>query len=206
MPTGTDMGVDADGGRRARGKGGVNDRVGAGADGGEEEGGEREAGALAGELGERLLARAATLVTAESCTGGLLAAAVTGVPGSSGWFGTGFVTYADAAKRRLLGVPAATLERDGAVSEATVRAMASGARERADAFIAVAVSGIAGPDGGSAAKPVGTVWLGWARADGLLESERHHFAGDRAAVREAAVRAALRGTIRRVPDPREDRP
>ena len=156
--------------------------------------------ALAAELGAALAARRLTFASAESCTGGLLAAAVTAVPGSSDWFGYGFVTYSNEAKSALLGVEAATLEVHGAVSEATVRAMAAGARERAAADVACAVSGVAGPGGGSAAKPVGTVWLAWALPDGRLDARCLALGGDRAAVRAAAVGEALRGTIERVLD------
>ena len=157
------------------------------------------AAALAAVLGERLAARGLWIATAESCTGGLLAGAITACPGSSAWFGTGFVTYSNEAKRALLGVTAATLERHGAVSEATVREMAAGARSRTGADLAIAVSGVAGPGGGSADKPVGTVWIGRALADGSLVAECHRFAGDRVTVRARAVIAALRDTLAALP-------
>ena len=130
------------------------------------------------------------LVTAESCTGGLIAAHCTALPGSSDWFERGFVTYSNAAKTELLGVDAALIAAHGAVSEPVVRAMAQGALARSRAQVAVAVTGIAGPGGGSAEKPVGTVWLAWATAT-RLETACQQFGGDRAAVREATVRVAL---------------
>lgn len=130
------------------------------------------------------------LVTAESCTGGLIAAACTDLAGSSLWFERGFVTYSNAAKTELLGVPAELIEQHGAVSEPVARAMAAGALAHAHAQVAVAVTGVAGPGGGSVDKPVGTVWLGWATPTGLF-SECQHFAGDRGAVRAATVRHAL---------------
>lgn len=130
------------------------------------------------------------LTTAESCTGGMIAAQCTDLAGSSAWFERGFVTYSNAAKTDMLGVPAALIESHGAVSEAVVRAMAQGALKRSAAQVAIAVTGIAGPSGGSADKPVGTVWLGWATASGVY-AEQHCFAGDRAAVRSASVQRAL---------------
>jgi len=148
------------------------------------------------QLGERLLARGWWLATAESCTGGGIAAAVTDVGGSSAWFDRGFVTYSNAAKQDLLGVSAATLEDHGAVSEATARAMATGALARSAASITVAVTGVAGPSGGSPAKPVGTVWFAWALADGSVHARLHRFDGDRAAVRHATVARALADLIR----------
>lgn len=132
------------------------------------------------------------LATAESCTGGLIAAHCTDVPGSSDWFERGFVTYSNAAKTELLGVDAALIATHGAVSEPVVRAMARGALAHSCAQVAVAVTGIAGPGGGSADKPVGTVWLAWATAT-RLESTCQLFAGDRRAVREASVAYALAG-------------
>jgi nicotinamide-nucleotide amidase len=130
------------------------------------------------------------LATAESCTGGLIAAACTDLAGSSLWFERGFVSYSNAAKTELLGVPADLIAQNGAVSESVARAMAAGALAHARAQVAVAVTGVAGPGGGSADKPVGTVWFGWATPNGLF-SECQHFAGDRAAVRAATVRHAL---------------
>ena len=137
-----------------------------------------------------LLARGWMLATAESCTGGLIAAACTEVAGSSQWFERGFVSYSNAAKTELLGVSAALIEAHGAVSEPVVRAMAEGAVAHAQAQVSVAVTGIAGPTGGSADKPVGTVWFGWC-VPGQTHSQVMHFAGDRAAVRQATLHHAL---------------
>jgi nicotinamide-nucleotide amidase len=137
------------------------------------------------------------LATAESCTGGLIAAACTDLSGSSNWFERGFVTYSDEAKIELLGVDAAAIQAHGAVSEAVVRAMAFGAVRRSRAKVSVAVTGVAGPTGGTAAKPVGTVWFGF-MVDGALTSEMKRFAGDRAAVRAATVQYALDGLLRRL--------
>jgi nicotinamide-nucleotide amidase len=151
---------------------------------------------LGRRLGERLAAAGHRIATAESCTGGWIAKALTDVPGSSRWFGTGIVCYGNDAKTALLGVTVADLSHHGAVSEAVVRAMARGVLERATAEVSVAVSGIAGPDGGTPAKPVGTVWLAWATraSDGVRVTSRlHHFGGDREAVRRQAVAAALSG-------------
>jgi nicotinamide-nucleotide amidase len=150
---------------------------------------------LAVQVGEALRRRGWSLVTAESCTGGWIAKAVTDVPGSSGWFQCSFVTYSDQAKVDLLAVPAATLASYGAVSGETVAAMASGALARSRADVAVAVSGIAGPDGGTVDKPVGTVWLAWATRDGRSRQCCEHFAGDRAAVRQQSVAVALAGLL-----------
>ncbi len=137
--------------------------------------------------------RAAGLMvaTAESCTGGLVAAALTALPGSSEMMERGFVTYSNAAKTEMLGVPAALIERDGAVSEAVARAMAEGALHRSAAALAVAVTGIAGPGGGSAAKPVGLVWFACARRGGTVRTLRCVFPGDRGAVRHTAMAQAL---------------
>ncbi len=130
------------------------------------------------------------MATAESCTGGLIAAACTDLAGSSAWFERGFVTYSNAAKTELLGVPAQLIAQHGAVSEAVVRAMAEGAVGHSHAKVAVAVTGVAGPSGGSPDKPVGTVWLAW-RVAGQTHAERCQFSGDRAAVRQATVAHAL---------------
>jgi nicotinamide-nucleotide amidase len=161
--------------------------------------------ALAAELGARLAARRLLLAAAESCTGGGIGFAVTQIAGSSGWFDRGFVTYSNAAKEQLLGVPAATLRVHGAVSEAVVRAMALGALARSAAQITVAVTGVAGPGGGSRAKPVGTVWFGWALQPArattvMLVTERHLLDGDRAAVRTRSIMVALRGLLRLLDD------
>jgi len=150
---------------------------------------------LAGSVGACLVAQHVTLVTAESCTGGWIAKVCTDVPGSSDWFAGGVVAYSNALKTGLLGVPGSLLAEQGAVSEPVVRAMAVGALQCTSATIAVAVSGVAGPAGGTSAKPVGTVWLAWAwrEADGSfrIESQIDHFAGDREAVRRRTVRSAL---------------
>lgn len=130
------------------------------------------------------------LATAESCTGGGIAEAVTRTPGSSAWFGHGWVTYSNAAKQAQLGVPTELLAMHGEVSEAVVRAMAEGARQRAGADWAVAVSGIAGPEGGSPGKPVGLVWFAWAGPERCI-SEACVFSGDRAAVRAHSVNHAM---------------
>lgn len=150
---------------------------------------------LAGSLGAALSARNATLVTAESCTGGWIAKACTDVPGSSDWFLGGVVAYANALKTALLGVDPATLERHGAVSDAVVRAMALASLQRTGATLAVSVSGVAGPAGGTPGKPVGTVWLAWAwrEQDGSLrvETQQALFPGDREAIRRHTVQRAL---------------
>jgi len=146
---------------------------------------------LARRLGELLLERAQSVATAESCTGGMIAAALTDIAGSSAWFGYGMVSYSNQAKQDLLGVHAATLTEHGAVSEAVVREMAAGARARAGADWAIAVSGIAGPGGGSASKPVGTVWVGLAGPEGVGQAFVCHLDGDRAAVRQQTVQIAL---------------
>jgi nicotinamide-nucleotide amidase len=142
-------------------------------------------------LAAALRARGVRLVTAESCTGGLIAAACTAIAGSSDWFDRGVVTYSNDAKTDLLGVPAATLRRHGAVSEPVARAMAEGALARSPAGLALAVTGIAGPGGGSPDKPVGTVWLAWATPHGGVHARRLQLDGDRAAVRLQTMRLAL---------------
>ncbi|MBI5275064.1 MAG: CinA family protein [Burkholderiales bacterium] len=134
------------------------------------------------------------MAVAESCTGGLVAAACTNLSGSSDWFERGFVTYSNAAKSELLGVDPQQIEAQGAVSEVVARAMAFGAVRHSQAQVGVAVTGVAGPTGGSAEKPVGTVWFGFS-VDGLLHSEMRRFDGDREAVREATVRHALQRVI-----------
>lgn len=130
------------------------------------------------------------LATAESCTGGMIAAACTDLAGASDWFERGFVTYSNAAKTEMLGVPAALIEQEGAVSEAVARAMADGALAHSQAHVSLAVTGVAGPTGGSDAKPVGTVWFAWC-VGGETHSEMQHFPGDRAAIRAATLRYAL---------------
>ena len=151
---------------------------------------------LAARGGERLLARKLLLATAESCTGGWVSQAITAIAGSSAWFDCGFITYSNDAKRKLLDVPAGLLEIDGpgAVSEETVLAMTAGAVANSRARVAVAVSGIAGPDGGSPEKPVGTVWIAWQWEQRRL-ARKFQFSGDRTAVREASVLAALEGLL-----------
>jgi nicotinamide-nucleotide amidase len=153
--------------------------------------------ALATALGRALESRGLKAATAESCTGGLVAGAITDVAGSSAWFERGFVTYSNEAKIELLGVRAETLAAHGAVSEETAREMVAGALARSTADLAVAVTGIAGPSGGTPQKPVGLVWLAWSRRGGAATTTAHHFSGDRAAVREATVVAALQGLLDR---------
>ncbi|WDY56877.1 CinA family protein [Pseudomonas sp. PSKL.D1] len=150
--------------------------------------------ALAARLGEHLRHLGAQVTTAESCTGGGIAEAITRVSGSSAWFEAGYVTYSNAQKTRQLDVPEVLFGQVGAVSQEVVEAMARGAQAASGARFAVAVSGIAGPDGGSPAKPVGTVWLAWADGDRVI-SERRHFDGDREAVRRQTVIAALDGLL-----------
>ena len=145
---------------------------------------------LCAELVALLTGRGWMLATAESCTGGLIAATCTDLSGSSAWFERGFVSYANAAKQELLGVPAALITTHGAVSEPVARAMATGALAHSRARVAVAVTGVAGPTGGSVDKPVGTVWFGW-NIDGQVTAEHCLFPGDRAAVRTATVLHAL---------------
>ena len=147
---------------------------------------------LATELGEELEASAMTVACAESCTGGWIAKAITDVPGSSAWFGWGFVTYANVSKIEALGVAPDLLEAQGAVSEPVVIAMAESALQASGADIAVAVSGVAGPDGGTDEKPIGTVWLAWASKVGV-QTVDVKFDGDRESVRRQTVALALCG-------------
>jgi nicotinamide-nucleotide amidase len=184
---------------------------------------EAETARLVKTLAAQLLARGWMLATAESCTGGLIAAACTDLAGSSTWFERGFVTYSNAAKAQMLGIDAALIARHGAVSEPVARAMAQGALQHAHAQVALAVTGVAGPGGGSADKPVGTVWFAWAlpaqtsgasasdaatnlagRAKApaqapALHSEIMHFEGDRAAVRQATLQHSLRRLLELLP-------
>jgi len=153
---------------------------------------------LAEQLGEALLRARATLAVAESCTGGGIGYLVTAIPGSSNWFDRGFVTYSNAAKEEMLGVPADTLSRHGAVSEETAAAMATGALERSHADFSVSVTGVAGPDGGSDDKPVGTVCFGWSARGGETRTARIVFDGDRAEVRQRSILMAVQGVIDRV--------
>lgn len=152
---------------------------------------------LVEQIAQALRSRGQWLVTAESCTGGLIAGACTDLAGSSDWFERGLVTYSNRAKTELLDVPADLIARHGAVSEPVVRSMAEGARKRSDADWAVAVTGVAGPSGGTPDKPVGTVWLAWSTAS-ETDAERCQFAGDRAQVRTATVRHALTGLLERL--------
>ncbi len=148
---------------------------------------------LAEEVAGLMRERKLMLVTAESCTGGFIAKVLTDLPGSSAWFDAGVVTYSYEAKEALLGVNPRTLERTGAVSEETVLEMVSGALARVGAGAAVAVTGIAGPSGGTEGKPVGTVWIGWKRRGGYAHARVFHFDGDRDAIRRQTVAAALSG-------------
>jgi nicotinamide-nucleotide amidase len=150
---------------------------------------------LAVALGDALRARHLRVATAESCTGGLVAGAITSVAGSSEWFERGFITYSNEAKHEMLGVPHALIETHGAVSEAVARAMAEGALARSTADCAAAVTGVAGPGGGSAAKPVGMVCFGFALRGSETRVETRRFPGDRAAVRDASVEESLSGLV-----------
>lgn len=157
-----------------------------------------ELAGLAARVGRQLLDAGQHIATAESCTGGWIAKALTDIPGSSQWVLEGFVTYSNAAKQRTLGVAYRAIERHGAVSEAVARAMAAGALRRSGAQSAVAVTGIAGPGGGVPSKPVGTVWLAWAIQRGRrvhVVTQLRYFRGDRDAVRRKTVRAALAGVL-----------
>jgi nicotinamide-nucleotide amidase len=149
---------------------------------------------LVHQLSAALLRERQKVCTAESCTGGLIAKTLTDLAGSSDWFDRGFVTYSNAAKSEMLGVPASLIEDCGAVSEAVANAMASGALRHSEADYAVAVTGVAGPGGGSEEKPVGTVWIAVAAVDQLV-ARRHLFTGDRGAVREATLVSALEALL-----------
>jgi len=157
------------------------------------------------DLARRLLvaceARGWRLTTAESCTGGLIVACLTEIPGSSAVVERGYVTYDNRAKQEMLGVPTDLLQTVGAVSREVAQAMATGARERAGVELAIAVTGIAGPGGATPAKPVGLVHLALATAGGLCRHERHQFTGDRSAVRQASLDAALELILRNLPRP-----
>jgi len=154
---------------------------------------------LAERVGEALKAQGLMLATAESCTGGWISQAVTAVPGSSEWFERGFVTYTYISKREMLGVSEDTLSRHGAVSEETVREMVAGALAHSHAQVALAVSGTAGPGGGTPDKPVGTVCLAWAVKNGEPRSATRRFTGNREKVRRAAVKNALEGVLELLP-------
>jgi nicotinamide-nucleotide amidase len=152
--------------------------------------------ALAALVGAKLRGKGLMLTTAESCTGGWVAQAVTTVAGSSDWFERGFVTYSDAAKQEMLGVSARTLAAHGAVSEQTARAMAIGALAHSRAQVALAITGIAGPGGGSPEKPLGMVCFAWAVKSGAVSAETRQFKGDRESVRRKSVIAALQGVLK----------
>ncbi len=150
---------------------------------------------LAQVLGEALREKGWTLSLAESCTGGWAAQCITAIPGSSAWFDRGFVTYSNSAKQQMLGVGADTLQKHGAVSEPTAQEMTLGALAYSEADISAAITGIAGPDGGSVEKPVGTVCFGWSCQNGQILTRREVFAGDRESVRRQSVKAALEGLL-----------
>ena len=152
---------------------------------------------LCSQIGTALEARNASLTTAESCTGGGVASAITAVPGCSNWFGYGFVSYANSAKQNLLNVSAQTIEQHGAVSEAVVEQMATGALAASGADYAIAISGIAGPTGGTEDKPVGTVWFAWAGTEGVT-TQKHLLSGDRDAVREQAIEISLKQLLHHI--------
>ena len=156
---------------------------------------------LSAEVGIRLKKRRWMLATAESCTGGWVAEAATAIAGSSVWFERGFVTYSNAAKHEMLGVAVELIERHGAVSEEVARAMAVGALRHSRAQIALSITGVAGPSGGSAAKPVGLVCFGWATGNLTQVVETKRFSGDREAVRRAAVQHALQGVLAELEKP-----
>ena len=150
---------------------------------------------LARRLGAACRESGATVSVAESCTGGGLAAAITSVAGSSGWFDRGFITYSNEAKREMLGVPRAVLDRHGAVSEAVAGEMVRGVLRHSHCGMAVAITGIAGPGGATPGKPVGLVWIAWGRRGGAVRARRFQFRGGRAAVRRQSVVAALKGLL-----------
>ena len=150
---------------------------------------------LATQLGDKLLARGWMVATAESCTGGWVGQLLTSLPGSSAWYERGFITYSNAAKTEMLGVPTDTLEIHGAVSEETACAMATGALTHSHAQASLAITGIAGPGGGTPQKPVGMVCYGWAFTDGTVISSNCRLSGDREEIRSRAAAAALRGLI-----------
>ena len=150
---------------------------------------------LAAQVGALLKSHGLMLATAESCTGGGVAQAITEVAGSSAWFERGFVTYSNLSKQQMLGVRETTIKRHGAVSEMTVREMVAGALANSAAQVALAVSGIAGPDGGTADKPVGTVWFAWGIKQGESHAQRYQLGGNRSEVRAQAERIALQGVV-----------
>ena len=150
---------------------------------------------LSAQVGGLLKSHGLMLATAESCTGGGVASAITDVAGSSAWFERGFVTYSNLAKQQMLGVSEAMLKQHGAVSEAVVREMVAGALNNSDAQVALAVSGIAGPEGGTPDKPVGTVWLAWGIKNGVTQARMYRLAGNRLEVRAMSVHIALQGVL-----------
>lgn len=150
---------------------------------------------LARQVGIALTQHELMLTSAESCTGGWLGQTITSVAGSSAWYERGFITYATISKHEMLGVSTATLEQYGVVSEQTAREMAEGSIARSHAQVAIAITGIAGPEGGTPEKPIGMVCFAWALKDGLARSETRHFSGDREAVRRQSVAVALQGII-----------
>lgn len=156
-----------------------------------------DAPALAAEIADRLIRCRQRLATAESCTGGLIAKILTDLPGSSGWFERGLVTYSNLSKQDLLGVPAEIIEKYGAVSRETAEAMAAGLLGEAPVDWALSVTGIAGPGGGSPDKPVGLVWMAWAGRNRPVQSQRYAFSGSRDEVRVQAAGAALKGLLQR---------
>ncbi len=156
--------------------------------------------ALAARVADVMQRRALMLASAESCTGGWIAKTLTDLSGSSAWFEAGVVSYSNQAKMSLLGVRRETLERTGAVSEETALEMVSGALDRLNAGVAVAVTGIAGPTGGTPQKPVGTVWIAWQRRSIAARARLFHFPGDREAVRRRTVAAALEGVLETLTD------
>ena len=149
--------------------------------------------ALARALGRKCLVKRVVVATAESCTGGGVATAITRIAGSAKWFDRGFVTYSNDAKREMLGVSQRSLRNHGAVSKEVAREMALGALARSPADVSVAITGIAGPTGGSRAKPVGTVWFAWASRDGMVQARRFRFKGGRVEVRLQSVSVAIQG-------------
>ncbi|MDO8263955.1 MAG: nicotinamide-nucleotide amidohydrolase family protein [Gallionella sp.] len=150
---------------------------------------------LAAKVGEALKSHGLMLATAESCTGGGVAQAITDVAGSSAWFERGFITYSNLAKQQMLRVSEETLKQHGAVSEAAVCEMVAGALANSAAQVALAVSGIAGPNGGTPDKPVGTVWFAWGVKNGVMLAQVHHLAGNRSEIRSRAVHIALQGVL-----------
>ncbi|MFW2371689.1 MAG: CinA family protein [Gammaproteobacteria bacterium] len=148
------------------------------------------------DVAQKMISARLKLATAESCTGGWVAKAITDLAGSSRWFECGLVTYSNQSKQDFLGVDSQLLEQQGAVSQAVVKAMVLGLLDRCNADMGISISGIAGPEGGSEQKPVGTVWIAWAKPGQLMEVIRYHFQGDRSQVRQQAVIEALSGVLR----------